>query len=59
MADFDYNVTHIHGENNTAANAILHMPDATSDACLAACTIAYTCNALAILVAGILNIATD
>ena len=35
------------------------MPDAVPDACLAACAIAYTCNALTPPIAGILNIATN
>jgi hypothetical protein len=36
MADFDYNITYIRGEDNTAADALSRMPDATLDACLAA-----------------------
>jgi hypothetical protein len=42
MADFDYNITYICGEDNTAADALSRMPNATPDACLAACAIAYT-----------------
>jgi RNase H-like domain found in reverse transcriptase len=34
MANFDYNITHICGEENTAADALSHMPDAIPDACL-------------------------
>jgi hypothetical protein len=29
MADFDYNITYIRGEDNTAADALSCMPDAT------------------------------
>jgi hypothetical protein len=31
MADFDYNITYIHGEENTTADALSRMPDATPD----------------------------
>ena len=59
MANFDYKITYIHIEENTAVDALFHMPDAPPDACLAACMITCTCNAPATHVAGILNIATD
>jgi hypothetical protein len=59
MADFDYNITYICGEENTATDALPHMPNTTPDACLAACAIVYTHNALATLAAGILNIAAN
>ena len=59
MANFDYNITYIWGEENTTVDALSHMPDAPPDACLAACAIAYTRNALATHAAGILNIAAD
>jgi len=45
MADFDYNITYICGEDNTAADALSRMPDAAPDACLATCAITYTHNA--------------
>src|SRR6202790_199921 len=59
MADFDYNITYIRGEDNTAADALSRMPDTTPDACLAACMIVYTCNAPTTHAAGILNIAAE
>jgi RNase H-like domain found in reverse transcriptase/Integrase zinc binding domain len=59
MANFDYNITYIHGEENTAADTLFCMPDAPPDACLTACAITYTCKALTTHTAGILNIATD
>ena len=59
LTDFDYEITYIRGEDNTAANALSRMPDTTPDACLAACAIAYTCNAPTTHAGGILNIATD
>ena len=59
MADFDYNITYICNEDNTAADALSHMPDAAPDACLATCAITYTCNAPATLATSILNIAAD
>jgi hypothetical protein len=42
LADFDYNITYIQGEDNTAADALSRMPDSPPDAMLAACAIAYT-----------------
>ena len=59
LVDFEYSITYIHGELNTAADALLHMPDRTPDTCLTACTIAYTCNTPTPPAAGILNITTD
>ena len=59
LADFDYSIIYIRGEDNTAADALSRMPDAAPDACLAACAIAYTRNAPATHAAGILNITTD
>ena len=59
MADFDYNITYICSEENTAADALAHMPDAIPDACLTRCAIAYTRNAPKMPTGGILNITTD
>jgi hypothetical protein len=59
LADFDYSITYIRGEENTAADALSRMPDAAPDACLAACAIAYTRNPPNLPVAGVLNIAAD
>jgi hypothetical protein len=59
LTDFDYSITYIRGEDNTAADALSRMPDAAPDACLVACAIAYTCNAPPTPIAGILNIAAD
>jgi hypothetical protein len=59
MADFDYNITYIRSKDNTAADALSRMPDATPDACLVACAITYTCNALATHAGGVLNITAD
>jgi RNase H-like domain found in reverse transcriptase len=42
LVDFDYSITYIHSEENTAADALSRMPDTVPDACLAACAIAYT-----------------
>ena len=42
-----------------AANTLSLMPDAIPDACLAACAIAYTCNAPNPPMAGMLNIASN
>jgi hypothetical protein len=59
IADFNYNITYIHGEENTATDALSCMPDAAPDACLTTCVIAYTHNVPATHATGILNIATD
>ena len=59
MANFDYNITYIHGEENTTADALSHMPDAIPDACLATRAIAYTRNAPKMPAGSILNITTD
>ena len=59
LADFDYDITYIRGEDNTAMDALSRMPDATPDACLAACAIVYTHNAPATHARGILNITAD
>jgi hypothetical protein len=59
MADFDYDITYIHGEDNTAADTLSHMPDAVPDACLVACAMAYTHNEPAMPVAGGLDITAD
>jgi hypothetical protein len=42
LADFDYDITYIRGEDNTAADALSRMPDATPNPLLAACALAYT-----------------
>ena len=36
LADFDYEITYIQGGDNTAADALSHMPDATPNTMLAA-----------------------
>ena len=59
LADFDYTITYICGKDNTATDALSHMPDTAPDACLAACTIAHTRNPPATHAAGILNITSD
>ena len=59
LSDFDYSITYIRGEDNTAADALSHMPDDTPDAQLAACAIAYTCNAPTFHAAGVLSITSD
>ena len=56
LADFDYTITYVCGEQNTAADALSCMPDVVPDACLAACTIAYTCSAPTV---GTLNITAN
>ena len=42
LADFDYEITYIRGEDNTVADALSRMPDTTPDPMLAACALAYT-----------------
>ena len=42
LADFDYEITYIRGEDNTAADALSRMPDAIPSPMLAACALAYT-----------------
>jgi hypothetical protein len=42
LADFDYDITYIRGEDNTAADALSRMPDAPPNPMLAACALAYT-----------------
>ena len=59
LADFDYTITYIRGESNTAADALSCMPDTTPDTCLAACAMAYTRHAPTPPAAGILNITAD
>jgi RNase H-like domain found in reverse transcriptase/Reverse transcriptase (RNA-dependent DNA polymerase)/Integrase zinc binding domain len=59
LADFDYTITYIRGELNTAADALSRMPDTIPDACLAACAMAYTRHAPTPPAAGILNITAD
>ena len=59
LVDFNYSITYIRGELNTAANALSQMPNAIPDACLAACAIAYTHNAPNPPMAGMLNIASN
>ena len=59
LADFDYTSTYIHDKDNTAADALSCMSDTAPDACLVACTIAYTCNPPVTHAAGILNITSN
>jgi hypothetical protein len=42
LADFDYDITYIRGEDNTAADALSRMPDTTPSPMFAACALAYT-----------------
>jgi hypothetical protein len=42
LADFDYSIIYIRGEENTAADALSRMPDATPSPLLAACALAHT-----------------
>ena len=42
LADFDYEIIYIRGEDNTAADALSRMPDETPSPMLAACALAYT-----------------
>ena len=42
LADFDYKLTYIQGEDNTAADALSRMPDAPPNSMLAACALAHT-----------------
>ncbi|GLB33353.1 putative retrotransposable element tf2 155 kda protein type 1-like [Lyophyllum shimeji] len=42
LADFDYDITYIRGEDNMAADALSRMPDDTPNASFAACALAYT-----------------
>ena len=44
MADFDYHIIYIRGEDNTAADALSRMPDDAPNPRLAACALAYTRN---------------
>ena len=59
LADFDYSITYIRGELNTANDTLSHMPDRNPDACLTACAMAYTRNVLMPPAVGILNISAD
>ena len=59
LADFDYTITYICGESNTAADALSCMPDTTPNACLTACAMAYTQHTPTPPAAGILNITAD
>jgi hypothetical protein len=42
LADFDYEIVYIHGEENSVADALSRMPDADPTPALAACALAYT-----------------
>ena len=42
LADFDYDIIYVKGEDNTAADTLSRMPDATPSPSLAACALAYT-----------------
>ena len=42
LADFNYDITYIRGEANTAADALSRMPEDTPNPMSAACAIAYT-----------------
>ena len=59
LTDFNYGITYICGETNTATDALLWMPDAIPDACLTLCAISYTCNAPTPHATGILRITAN
>ena len=59
LADFDYNITYIQGEDNTAADALSRMPKAPPTATLAACAMSYTQSPHKSSAAGILDITAD
>ncbi len=42
LADFDFTIRYVRGEDNTAADALSRMPDDVPSALLAACGLAYT-----------------
>ena len=42
LADFDYEIIFVRGEDNTAADALSRMPDATPSSMLAVCALAHT-----------------
>jgi hypothetical protein len=42
LADLNYEIVYIRGEDNTTADALSRMPDATPNPMLAACALAYT-----------------
>ena len=63
LADFDYSITYVSGEQNSTADALSCMPDAPPDAHLAACAMAHTRNTPAhtrcTTATGVLSITTD
>jgi len=42
LSDYDFDISYIRGEDNTAADALSRMPDDEPNASLAACALAYT-----------------
>lgn len=42
LADFDYKIKYIRGEDNTAADALSRMPDELPSPSFAACSLAHT-----------------
>jgi hypothetical protein len=56
LADFNYSITYVHGEQNTAADALSCMPGVDPNAYLAACAITHTHIAPSM---GILSITAD
>jgi len=42
LADFNFDIKYVCGEDNSVADALSRMPDDTPTAGLAACTLAYT-----------------
>lgn len=60
LADFDYDVKYIQGEENTAADALSRMPDDAPSTVLAACALAHTRSPPSpLMAAGMLNITAD
>ena len=58
LADFDYEIVYIRGEDNTAADALSRMPDATPNPMFATCALAYT-RSPSTCVAAVLDITAD
>ena len=59
LVDFDYDIMYIRGEDNTAADALSCMPDATPSSMLAACALAYTRSPPRRPAAAVLDISAD
>jgi hypothetical protein len=59
LADFDYDIIYIRGDENTAADALSRMPDATPSPLFAACALAHTRSPSPQPVAATLDITAD